>query len=123
VDDGVRSARLVEGNGVRLAWAPGGPGRPARWRLPPIEEAVSSITRHSRSAHGDWNATTGIATYTVQPDKESPLWNTRSKVIYWWTGSATDSAHAHMIACDDNVWERNARRPPAYFAFRRVREP
>ena len=84
IDDGNLQARLVAGNGVKLLWAPDGPGWPrtgvdwyeARqvcqylgedgltpapapqhiWRLPTVEEAVRSMTRHGQNSGGVWDA-------------------------------------------------------------------
>jgi len=150
VDDGNREIRLVEGNGVRLEWAPQGPGWPDEgvpwpeakrrcrylsadastlaekpqdvWRLPTVGEAVRSMTRHGRNCGGLWVEHTARATYDVTPDKESPLWNTHSKVIYWWTATEVDEERAYMIAYDGQVWPRAKRTAPAYFAFRAVRD-
>ena len=55
-------------------------------------------------------------------DKESPLWNTRSKVIYWWTATEVDEERAYMIVYDGKVWPQQKRFAPAYFSFRAVRD-
>jgi len=148
VDDGDRGIRDIEGNGVRLIWAPQGPGWPDKgvswaeakrrcryltadgatladtpqgiWRLPTVDEAVRSMARHGCNCRGVWDGET--ATYEMRPDKESPLWNTRSKVIYWWTATEVDEQRAYMIVYDGKVWPRSKRFAPAYFAFRAVRE-
>jgi len=77
IDDGNLQARLVEGNGVNLIWAPDGPGWPRQgaswyearqvcqylaedgtilattpqniWRLPTVDEAVRSMSRHGKN--------------------------------------------------------------------------
>ena len=110
VDDGDRSARRVTGNGVDLVWAPRGPGWPedgvtwdeARrrcrllsadgatlagapqdlWRLPAVEEAVRSQHFRGRTSEGSWDRSRARATYRRPPDKESPLWDPHSRVIY-----------------------------------------
>jgi hypothetical protein len=121
VDDGNFQARLVHGNGVDLVWAPDGTGWPRTgvdwyeaqqvcqylsedgltptsapqhiWRLPTVDEAVRSMARHGQNSGGVWEAEGAEATYKTSPDKESPLWNPHSQVIYWWTatGSTTKS--------------------------------
>jgi hypothetical protein len=148
-DDGNRGMRVVEGNGVRLVWASQGPGWPDEgvpwpdakrrcrylsadgsnladtpqdvWRLPTLEEAVKSMARHGQNCGGVWDSGLGKATYLITPDKESPLWNTRSKVIYWWTATEVDEERAYMIVYDGKVWPRQKRFAPAYFGFRAVR--
>jgi len=151
VNDGNLGARLVEGNGVRLVWAPDGPGWPKKgvtwyeaqricerlsedgtrledkpqhiWRLPTVDEAVRSQARHGKNAGGVWDSTRGIATYKITPDKETPLWNVHSQVIYWWTATEVDESTAYIIAYNGRVWKRNKNRKPGYLAFRAVKEP
>jgi hypothetical protein len=131
VDDGNLQSRLVEGNGSRLVWAAEGIGWPREgvtwdealrhcqhlsedgrtlaenpqnvWRLPTVEEAVRSMSRHGINSGGLWNGQTKAATYQVRPDKESPLWNVHSQVIYWWTATEIDDEKAYIIVCDGKV--------------------
>jgi hypothetical protein len=149
VDDGNLQARLVEGNGVRLVWAAEGIGWPREgeswheaarrcqhlsedgtaladtpqniWRLPTVEEAVRSMSRHGVNSGGVWNAQTGTATYRVRPDKESPLWNVHSQVIYWWTATEADGENAYIIVYDGKVWLRRKRFAPASLGYRCVK--
>lgn len=151
VDDGSLRARLVHGNGVDLIWAPDGPGWPrtgadwyaARracqhlsedgltltpapqriWRLPAVDEAVRSMARHGQNSGGIWIAESGQATYQSTPDKESPLWNVHSQVIYWWMATEVDEEHAYIIVYDGKLWPRAKRFGPAYLGFRCVRQP
>jgi hypothetical protein len=150
-DDGNLQARLVEGNGVTLVWAPEGPGWPragenwetARqvcsrlsedglalaavpediWRLPTVEEAVRSMARHGENSAGAWDAEAAEASYATTPDKESPLWNVYSQVIYWWTVTEVDEAHAYVIVYDGRVWPRSKQLSLGYLGFRCVKEP
>jgi hypothetical protein len=150
-DDGNLQARLVQGNGVDLIWAPEGPGWPRAgadwyevqevcshlgedglepaaepqgiWRLPTVDEAVRSMARHGQNSGGVWDAEAAKATYQTTPDKESPLWNVHSQVIYWWTATEVDEDYAYMIVYDGEVWRRAKRFGPAYLGFRCVREP
>ena len=151
LDDGNLGARTVSGNGVMLIWAPDGPGWPPEgtdwfeaqqvchyltedgltlaswpqniWRLPTVEEAVRSMSRHGRNSGGVWDAENAKATYETEPDKESPLWNVHSQVIYWWTATEVDEARASIIAYDGRVWPRSKSFGPAYLGFRCVRPP
>jgi hypothetical protein len=150
-DDGDREARLVEGNGVRLIWAPEGPGWPGSgvrwadaqricshlkedgktlsdslqniWRLPTIDEAVRSLTRSGTNCGGVWDSATGSATYTITPDKESPLWDTHSPIIYWWTASEKDSANIYRIVYNSGVQGLPKTVGMGDMAFRAVRRP
>lgn len=150
-DDGYPGARLVSGNGVRLLWAPEGPGWPRDgsnwyeaqqacqhlsadgleleaapafvWRLPAAAEAVRSMARHSANSGGQWDASTGKASYTTTPDKESPLWDVHSQVIYWWTATEVDKERAYIIVYDGKVWPRPKEFGPAYLGYRCVKEP
>ena len=149
LDDGNLNARLVYGNGVDLTWAPEGPGWPREggnwyaaqracehlsedgltsestsqnnWRLPTVEEAVRSMTRQGENSGGEWDVETAQATYLITPDKESPLWNPHSQVIYWWTATVANEEQAYIIAYDGKVWPRSKDFGPAYLGFRCVR--
>jgi len=151
VDDGNRNARLVEGNGVRLIWAPAGPGwerstkgptweqarerclyltedgkslaeRPQGiWHLPTVDEAVRSMSRHGRNCGGVWNAETEHAAYEVPPDKESPLWDTTSPVMYWWTDSEKDDGRVYRIVYDGGVWSSRKTLRMGSLGFRAVK--
>ena len=151
LDDGDRQARRVQGNGVDLVWAPEGPGWPGTgadwreawqacqylsqdglvldpapqdfWRLPTVEEAVRSMARHGKNSGGVWDAEAAKATYATRPDKESPLWNTHSQVIYWWTATEPEQEHAYIIVYDGKVWPRAKAFGPAYLGFRCVKPP
>lgn len=149
VDDGILVARLVQGNGVTLTWAPDGPGWPRTgsdwyeaqracvnlredglalesdpqnfWRLPTIDEAVRSMARHGENSGGVWNSKTRQASYITTPDKESPLWNLHSQVIYWWTATEINEEEAYIIVYDGKAWTRSKESGLAYLGFRCVR--
>lgn len=149
VNDGNLQARLVQGNGVALTWAPGGPGWPREggdwyealqacqylsedgltlatisqdsWRLPTVDEAVRSMALHGQNSGGEWNVETAEATYETPPDKEFPLWNSYSQVIYWWTATEIDDERAYIIVYDGKVWLRAKQFGPAYLGFRCVK--
>ena len=149
IDDGDLQARLVHGNGVNLIWAPDGPGWPREgtnwhdaqktceylnedgltiaptpqniWRLPTVDEAVRSMVHHGINSGGVWDAETLEASYETTPDKESPLWNLHSQVIYWWTATETDDERAYIIVYDGKVWPRLKDFGPAYLGFRCVK--
>ena len=151
IDDGFLQARLVQGNDVDLIWAPAGPGWPSEgvtwheaqqicqhlgengltlapalqhiWRLPSVEEAVRSMARHGKNSAGVWDPETPIASYKTTPDKESPLWNPHSQVIYWWTATEIDEERAYIIVYDGKVWPRSKNISPAYLGFRCVKNP
>jgi hypothetical protein len=149
LDDGNLQARSVHGNGVSLIWAPEGPGWPRKgmnwhearracqrlsqdgltlstvaqhiWRLPTVDEAVRSMARHGQNSGGVWDAEAARASYDTRPDKESPLWNVYSQVIYWWTATEVDEARAYIIVYDGRVWLRSKQFGPDYLGFRCVK--
>ncbi len=151
VDDGNLGERDVAGNGVHLVWAPQGPGWPAEgvtwaeamrrcrylsadgkrlagtpqdiWRLPTVDEAVRSQARHGLNSGGRWDPATRRASYAVMPDKEPPLWDTHSQVIYWWTSTEVDEKQAYIVVYNGGVWPRTKTMRPAYLGFRAVRAP
>jgi hypothetical protein len=148
-DDGNFQARQVDGNGVMLTWAPDGPGWPRAgsdwytaqenclhlsadgrdiatspqevWHLPTVDEAVRSMARHGENSAGVWDAENAQAVYKTTPDKESPLWNIHSQVIYWWTESEVDDDYAFIIVYDGKVWSRAKSTTTAYLGFRCVK--
>ena len=148
INDGNLNARLVHGNGVDLTWAPDGPGWPREggnwfeakqtcqylsedgltvssapqniWRLPTVDEAVRSMSRHGQNSSGMWDKESGEAIYKTTPDKESPLWNIHSQVIYWWTTTDVDEEHAYIIVYDGKAWSRVKTISLAYLGYRCV---
>jgi len=152
VDDGFRGTRTVEGPGIRLRWAPAGPGWPHGgsanwqqameacdhltpdganrsnapqhvWRLPTIDEVVRSLSLHGQSAGGQWHSARGTATYGVMPEKESPLWNPYSPVVYWWTATEIDTVKAYRIHFRGGVQPTMKSAGPTYYGFRCVSVP
>ena len=81
------------------------------------------MARHGQNSGGTWDDQRAKATYQSTPDKESPLWNTHSQVIYWWTATEVDADHAFMIVYDGQVWPRTKQFGPAYVGYRCVKEP
>ncbi len=144
--------RVVEGNGVVLAWAPRGPGWPDAgtswqeaqrvctylsedgttimeeaqnfWRLPTADEAVRSMMLHGENAKGVWHPEQEKAVYERTPDKETPLWDVHSKVIYYWTAdtSPTDDRSAYIIVYHGGVYPKRKTEGQSYLSFRAVKE-
>jgi len=81
------------------------------------------MARHGQNSGGAWDAEIAKATYRATPDKESPLWNVHSQVIYWWTATEVDEEHAYIIVYDGKVWPRAKQFSPAYLGFRCVKQP
>ena len=151
IDDGDLQARLVHGKGVDLIWAPDGPGWPRAganwneaqqvcqplsedglsitpalqnmWRLPAVDEAVRSMALHGQNSGGVWDAENAKANYETTPDKESPLWNVHSQVIYWWTATEVDEGHAYITVYDGKVWPRAKDLNLGYLGYRCVKPP
>ena len=150
VDDGDFGMRQVEGNNVTLAWAPRGPGWPEGsvsydeamercrylsedgmmlmdtpqdiWRLPTVEEAVRSMMRHNENAGGVWDADTEKATYEKKPDKETPLWDPHSQIIYYWVAGGAGEERAYIIVYDGGVYTRRRTSRYGYLTFRAVKD-
>lgn len=151
-DDGNRGARLVEGNGVALLWAPAGPGwardglvsweeavRRARhltedgtgltdtpqdiWRLPSREEVVRSMTRGGQNAGGKWDGENGRTSYNRRPDKESPLWDQYAPLIYLWTSDEESEQRAWIVVYHGGVYAKPKAVGSPSFGFRAVRAP
>jgi hypothetical protein len=149
-DDVDTSMHRITDNGVDLIWAPEGPGWDAMgfdwfeakrrcdhltadgrelaqipqrvWRLPTVDEVVQSMTYRGKNAGGNWDPVTHRASYRVMPDKESPLWNRYSQVIYWWTDDDVGN-QAYRVAFNGRVSLQPKTTKRGYFAARCVKIP
>lgn len=93
------------------------------WRLPTIDEVVRSMCRHGKNAGGIWDSLKSRATYKIKPDKESPLWNPYSPIIYWWTGTEKDEKTVYTIVYNGKVWIKSKHLKMGSRGFRAVKEP
>lgn len=140
--------RVVEGNDINLTWAPQGVGFPLKgtdwqtaketceklndaglslndsvidiWRLPTREEIVRSLTRKNINAGGVINEE-GIAKYEIKPDKETPLWNPNSQIIYYWTSEAKNEKNAYLVAYNGFILDRGKTSGADYQGYRCVK--
>ena len=81
------------------------------------------MTRHGTNCGGVWDSISARTAYTTKPDKESPLWNPYSVIIYWWTSSEQTGRRAFSIDFNGNVYSRDKKSNLGSQAFRAVREP
>jgi hypothetical protein len=146
--DVVTGAVHIVRPGIDITWAPAGPGwghgvtwgeatrrcafldaggtTPTAapvdvWRLPTVDEAARSMIYRGRDAEGRWNAEARVTSFTVQPDKEAPLWNPFSHVIYLWTSTERDAQRAYFISYNGQAHPRNKSAHPGYQGYRCVR--
>ena len=93
------------------------------WRLPSVEEAVRSMMLHGENAGGVWYADIEKAVYEKTPDKETPLWDVNSKVIYYWTAdtSIQDEKQAYIIVYDGGIYDKRKIDRQGYLSFRAVK--
>jgi hypothetical protein len=150
IDDGGYGQRQIETESICLIWAPRGPGWPndgtsyleakeicahlnedgtkildrrvGMWRLPTIEEAVASQMLHGENAGGLWDAENKTVKYKFTPDKETPLWDPHSKIIYYWTDTIESEGNAFIIVYNGGVYSRSVKSHPDYLSFRAVKE-
>jgi hypothetical protein len=151
LNDGDFGTRLVDCQGQPLYWAGRGPGFPEKgvtwadadyacthlsedgstileeeqniWRLPGIEEAVRCQTRGGENAGGTWNPTTQTTTYEKTPDKETPIWDSYSEVIYYWTGDLAEKEdYAFIIDYKGGIFVKNMLYSPPYRTYRCVKD-
>ncbi|MBW2980435.1 DUF1566 domain-containing protein [Candidatus Woesearchaeota archaeon] len=129
--------RIIKGNDVTLNWAAEGVGFPLHgtdwqtaknnceqlegdWRLPTREEIVRSMTRKNKNAGG--SIVNGIAQYEIRPDKETPLWNPNSQVIYYWTSESKNEQRAYLVAYNGYILDRSKTSAPNYQGYRCVKD-
>ncbi len=150
IDDGDYGIRIIEGNGITLAAAPRGPGWPEGgvswykaqdicahlsedgttlmesrqniWRLPSVDEAVRLMSLHGENSGGVWDKEEKKADYEIAPDKESPLWDVHSQIIYYWTADEASEGKAYIIVYDGGVFERRTDSSYGYLGFRAVKD-
>jgi hypothetical protein len=67
------------------------------WRMPTTDEVVRSLVRHGAHAGCTWDGTARRAVCAVRPDKETPLWDPQSRVVYYWTSDEADQGNAHFV--------------------------
>jgi hypothetical protein len=81
------------------------------------------MVRHGQNSGGVWDDEASVSAYEITPDKESPLWNVHSHVIYWWTATEIDDDRAYIIVRDRKVWPRSIEFGPEYLGFRCEKQP
>lgn len=113
-----RTCRYLAADGKSIAATP-----QDIWRLPTVEEVVRSMTRHGTNCGGVWDPIIARPSYAIKPDKESPLWNPYSVIIYWWTSPEHDGRRAYSIDFNGNVYPRNKGSTLGSQGFRAVRDP
>jgi hypothetical protein len=77
---------------------------------------------HGKYAGGQWDPENEKASYKFTPDKETPLWDPHSKVIYYWTDTIVSEGKAYIIVYNGGVFTRNMDFHPDYLSFRAVKE-
>jgi len=91
------------------------------WRLPTVEELVLSLVRDGANAGGTWDPAKGKALYTINPDKESPLWDIHAPVIAFWTSSEDGPHNAWIVFYNGQVRSIHKRIRRANIGFRCVK--
>ncbi len=140
--------RTITGNNITLTWAPQGVGFPLDgtdwqtakdncvhlnekgtfledkevniWRLPTRDEIVRSLTRQNINVKGFIDEF-GIAQYELKSDKETPLWNPNSQIIYYWTNEAENEKKAYLVAYNGYILTRSTNSGADYQGYRCVK--
>jgi len=128
--------RTITGNNIELIWAPQGIGFPLEgtdWqtakdncarlklRLPSRDEIVRSLTKKDKNAMGLID-NSGTAQYDTRPDKETPLWNPYSQIIYYWTNESKNEKQAYLVAYNGFILDRNKNSGANYQGYRCVKD-
>jgi len=152
LDDGNYNTRILDCQDKQIVWAPRGYGFPnegvnwseakkacARlsengqillkesaniWRLPSVKEAVMCQQKHSKNAGGVWDEQSRQARYKLPPDKETPLWQPNSEIIYYWTAEVSQETdeQAYIFTYDGKIYDKDIRYAPNYQSFRCVKD-
>ncbi len=130
-DDGNRSARRIARNGVDLIWAPAGPGWPdngvtwyeAERRCEFLREDGLALAATPQNIWRLPTADETLRSMGSPPDKESPLWDMHSKVIYWWTATQVGAEKAQIVVYNGKSHPQTKRSHPGYLGFRAVKAP
>jgi hypothetical protein len=69
-----------------------------------------------------WNSVTGSPKYQVTPDKETPLWNPNSQIIYWWTKSEKNDSTVYVAIYNGMINTADKKFYPGSRAFRAIKE-
>lgn len=111
-----RAARLSV-DGLRLEATPQG-----IWRLATLPELLGVMANHGITCGGSWDDKLRLAHFgRCVPDKEGPLWDRFSKVIYWWTATVPDEKSAYRVAYNGHVLAVPRSVSWGYLGFRAVR--
>ena len=86
-------------------------------RLPQIGSGIGQAIRNFKKSVREGEE------IDVTPDKESPLWDTFSGSIYYWTASTAGPDHAYAIVYHGGVDARRRDQRLGSLGFRAVREP
>jgi len=149
ITDRSLDVQIVHGNEITLIWAPSGPGWPRDgvnwyeavqkcqllntdgstvasepqniWRLPSVDEVVRSMALHGENSRGVWDGQNAKASYEKRPDKEFPLWDIYSQIIYLWTATEVDQENAYIVVYDGKVWQRAKQLDMGDLGFRCVK--
>jgi len=151
IDDKNYGERIIDCQGEKIVWAPRGPGFPDKgfnwnnaleacenlsedgtatlkekqniWRLPSIDEAVKCQMHHNENAGGRFDEVKRKAFYEKTPDKETPLWDPGSEVVYYWTSelSRESENQAYIITYDGGVFDKDIRFGPNTQSFRCIK--
>jgi hypothetical protein len=86
-----------------------------------FESPVGTQMLHGKNAGGKWDFENEKAVYKFTPDKETPLWDPHSKVIYYWTDTIASGETAYIIVYNGGVFSRSMEIHPDYQSFRAVK--
>jgi len=78
------------------------------------------MTRKNNNAMGFIDL--GIAQYKIKPDKETPLWNPHSKIIYYWTNESKNEERAYLVSYNGYILTRSKNSGANYQGYRCVKE-
>lgn len=92
------------------------------WHLPSIEEVVASTYWRGKPMEGAFDSIKLTTNFPETPDKEPPLWDPYSPIIYWWTSKEKDAHTAYMISFNGVIFGKEKNHKAGYYGFRAVKK-
>ncbi|MEM7204174.1 MAG: hypothetical protein AAF628_28195 [Planctomycetota bacterium] len=93
------------------------------WRMPTVRDLVGCLVRDGVGVGATWHGDVGRATFTTEPDKETPLWAPDRSPIYYWALDDTGATDAFYVSYNGWVGKQPKSFGNSRHGFRFIRSP